>query len=92
MKNRFLEGQFDAVVIGAGHAGIEAALAAARTTGSAEERRAHLRQAEQLMLESQPVIPLYWSERTYLKSPAVSGWYPLLLDNHPLDAVKVNRK
>ena len=31
MNNRFLEGQFDAVVIGAGHAGCEAALALART-------------------------------------------------------------
>ena len=31
MKNRFLEGQFDAVIIGAGHAGCEAALALART-------------------------------------------------------------
>ncbi len=70
----------------------DAALAAARSTGSAEERRAHLREAERLMLEAQPVIPLYWSQRTYLKSPSVSGWYPLLLDNHPLDAVKVNKE
>ena len=31
MNNRFIEGQFDAVVIGAGHAGCEAALALART-------------------------------------------------------------
>ena len=31
MENRFVEGQFDAVVIGAGHAGCEAALALART-------------------------------------------------------------
>lgn len=31
MNNRFLEGKFDAVVIGAGHAGCEAALALART-------------------------------------------------------------
>ncbi|MBQ8196992.1 MAG: tRNA uridine-5-carboxymethylaminomethyl(34) synthesis enzyme MnmG [Clostridia bacterium] len=31
MKNSYLEGQFDAVVIGAGHAGAEAALALART-------------------------------------------------------------
>ena len=74
---------------GWGSAECDAALAAARASGSGGERRAHLRQAEQLMLDAQPVIPLYWSERTYLKSPAVSGWYPLLLDNHPLDAVKV---
>ena len=31
MTNSYLEGQFDAVVIGAGHAGAEAALALART-------------------------------------------------------------
>ena len=31
METRFIEGQFDAVVIGAGHAGCEAALALART-------------------------------------------------------------
>ena len=31
MQNRYIEGQFDAVVIGAGHAGCEAALALART-------------------------------------------------------------
>ena len=31
MQNRFVEGKFDAVVIGAGHAGCEAALALART-------------------------------------------------------------
>ena len=48
-----------------------------------------------LMLEAalgryQPVIPLYWSRRTYLKYPTVRGWHPLLLDNHPLDAVEVH--
>lgn len=74
---------------GWGSAACDAALAAARTSGNADERRAQLRLAEQLMLEAQPIIPLYWSERTYLKSPAVSGWHPLLLDNHPLDAVQV---
>ncbi len=74
---------------GWGSAACDAALIAARNSGSADERRAHLRRAEQLMLEAQPVIPLYWSERTYLKSPVVSGWHPLLLDNHPLDAVQV---
>ena len=64
-------------------------LSAARDSGDAGARRAHLLRAESIMLEAQPVIPLYWSERTYLKAPGVQGWYPLLLDNHPLDAVQV---
>lgn len=67
----------------------DAALAQARAATTAEVRRTGLRRAEEDMLEAQPVIPLYWSERTYLKSPGVSGWYPLILDNHPLDAVRV---
>ncbi len=65
----------------------DSALAAARQSAVIAERQAHLAQAERTMLAAQPVIPLYWSDRTYLKDPAVSGWYPLLLDNHPLDAV-----
>ncbi len=72
---------------GWGDAACDAALAAARQSATLEERQAKLAEAERAMLRGQPVIPLYWSERAYLKSPAVSGWYPLLLDNHPLDAV-----
>lgn len=68
----------------------DARLDAARSTGDAEERRAHLIAAEQEMLSAQPLIPLYHSERTYLKSMNVRGWYPLMLDNHPLDAVEIN--
>ncbi|MBQ3239960.1 MAG: peptide ABC transporter substrate-binding protein [Akkermansia sp.] len=75
---------------GWGNAACDAALEAARTAVSAETRREHLRRAEENMLSEQPIIPLYWSERTYLKSPAVSGWHPLILDNHPLDAVRVS--
>ena len=74
---------------GWGSLAFDKALNEARHAGTSEARLACLCQAEILMLEAQPVIPLYWSERTYLKSPAVEGWYPLLLDNHPLDAVQV---
>ncbi len=72
---------------GWGDPACDAALAAARKSATVEQRRACLAEAERCMLRGQPVIPLYWSERTYLKSPSVRGWYPLLLDNHPLDAV-----
>ncbi len=72
---------------GWGSAECDAALAAARKSPALAERQQHLAAAERSMLAGQPIIPLYWSDRTYLKTPSVSGWYPLLLDNHPLDAV-----
>ena len=74
---------------GWGSADCDAALESARRSGRADERRRYLRRAEEIMLQAQPIIPLYRSERTYLKSPMVSGWHPLILDNHPLDAVRV---
>ncbi len=75
---------------GWGNPACDAALAAARTSTTLAERRQQLALAELAVLEAQPIIPLYWSDRTYLKAPGVSGWYPLLLDNHPLDAVSPN--
>ncbi len=64
--------------------------AAAATTGDAELRRNSLQQAEQLMLSEYPVIPLYHSERTYLRTHRhIRGRQPRLLDNFPLDAVEV---
>ncbi len=75
---------------GWGNPEFDAALAAARATGDAAERRAHLQRAEELMLREYPVIPLYHSQRTYLRAARhVSGWQPRLLDNFPLDAVQV---
>ena len=68
----------------------DAQLAAATTTGSKEQRLQHLQQAEQLMLQEHPIIPLYYSERTYMRSSQhIRGWQPRLLDNFPLDAVEV---
>ena len=74
---------------GWGDARFDKSLDEARASWSADTRRAHLLFAESIMLEAQPIIPLYWSERTYLKDARVKGWYPLMLDNHPLDAVQV---
>ncbi len=70
----------------------DAALEEARQSRESRARFSCLRTAESAMLEGQPVIPLYWSERTYLKSSTLAGWYPLSLDNHPLDAVEVRQK
>ena len=74
---------------GWGSAEFDKALVNARESWSADARRAHLYRAENIMMLEQPIIPLYWSERTYLKDDRVQGWNPLLLDNHPLDAVQL---
>ncbi|RYD37767.1 MAG: peptide ABC transporter substrate-binding protein [Verrucomicrobiaceae bacterium] len=41
------------------------------------------RQAERILMEGQPVMPICWYSRNYLHHPSVKGWYPLLLDQHP---------
>lgn len=70
----------------------DAALDAANASSTTEERMRKLSEAEREMLRGCPVIPLYWSERTYLKSSFVAdGWHPLLLDQHPLDAVELRQ-
>ncbi len=75
---------------GWGSTDCDTALESARATGDADERRAHLQRAEELMLRDLPILPLYHSERTYLRSHRhVNGWQPRLLDNFPLDAVEV---
>jgi oligopeptide transport system substrate-binding protein len=51
--------------------------------GSPEERLRLLRQAETILLNELPVVPLYWYTRTYLLDPRVQGWHPTLLDNRP---------
>ncbi len=64
-------------------------LAAARRAESSAARLKALAEAEKVLLEEAPVAPLYQACRTYLKDPRVTGWHPLLLDMHPLDAVSV---
>ncbi|MCQ2370901.1 MAG: peptide ABC transporter substrate-binding protein [Akkermansia sp.] len=77
---------------GWGNAACDAALAEARAATSEDARTDALQRAESTMLQELPVIPLYWSSRTYLKSADVRGWVPRLLDDHPLDAVEVGRQ
>jgi len=48
-----------------------------------EARYEVLREAEKILLEEVPVLPIYWYTRVYLLHPDVRNWHPLLLDNHP---------
>lgn len=46
-----------------------------------QKRLALLYQAEEILMEELPIIPLYHYARNYRLSPDVKGWYPKLTDN-----------
>jgi oligopeptide transport system substrate-binding protein len=55
----------------------------AALTAEQGNRYALLREAEQILIEEAPVVPIYTYTRVTLISPAVKGWEPNLLDQHP---------
>ena len=61
----------------------DALIAKAKQTAGDRERFAILREAETLLLDEMPIMPIYYYVRNYLVSPMVVGWHPKLLDNHP---------
>jgi len=42
-----------------------------------------LRQAEAILLEEAPIVPLYTFTHVFAINPSVRGWHPTLLDHHP---------
>lgn len=46
-------------------------------------RYAKLKEAEGVLLDELPMLPVYWYTQKYLLDPAVKNWHPLLLDCHP---------
>jgi len=55
---------------------------AARTTDQ-QQRYELFQQAEEILMNEVPIIPIYTYAKNYLQSPAVKGWHPNLLDYHP---------
>ena len=64
--------------------------AAAKETRPAE-RMQLLHEAETLLLEEMPVIPLYYRVSKNLVRPYVHGFFPNLQDVHPLEAIWVDQ-
>ena len=50
-------------------------------------RKQFFQQAEAILLEEMPFIPIYFYVTRRLIDPAVQGWYPSLLENHPYQAI-----
>ncbi|MDO4550777.1 MAG: peptide ABC transporter substrate-binding protein [Planctomycetia bacterium] len=51
-----------------------------------------LQEAEQIMLNEVPIIPLYVNVSKQMVNPRVEGWYSNLLDMHPLKSIRVKKK
>ncbi|MGD1032313.1 MAG: peptide ABC transporter substrate-binding protein [Opitutaceae bacterium] len=70
--------------------GYDALLFAAERTPDAASRNERLREAEGLLLQSVPIIPIFFYTHVFLMQPSVQGWYPNLLDHHPYKYVRLN--
>ena len=69
----------------------DALIAEATREPDVEKRLSLLRDAEQIMLDEMPIIPIYVYSSKQMVSPRVSGWYGNLLDMHPLQYIRVER-
>jgi oligopeptide transport system substrate-binding protein len=68
----------------------DALLFAAERTPDAASRATLLRNAEGILLQAVPIIPIYFYTHVFLKQPSVQGWYPNLLDHHPYKYVRLS--
>ena len=60
----------------------DALLALANATIDQNDRYELLNQAEQLLIDEMPIIPIYTYVRQYQISNDVQGWYPNIIDTH----------
>jgi oligopeptide transport system substrate-binding protein len=64
---------------------------AANQTQDEEERFELLRQAETILIDEMPIIPIYTYVRQYQLSDDVKGWYPNYLDHHHPKYISLER-
>jgi len=65
------------------NADYDARMKAAHAEQDSSKRMELYREAEQVLINEQAIIPLYHYVTVYLKRPEVKGWSPNLLDWHP---------
>lgn len=63
----------------------------AALTENTSERFELFQQAEKILVEESPIIPIYTYTAKYLISPDVKGWHPNVLNEHPLKYVYLQR-
>jgi len=52
-----------------------------------KKRYNYFQQAEKILVDEVPIIPIYTYTRVFLIRPEVKGWYPNILDHHPYQNV-----
>ncbi len=67
-------------------------VAQANAEPDARRRMELLAQAEAVLLEDMPIIPIYSSVTSFLRKPYVQGWETNVLDRHPLKFVALTRR
>jgi oligopeptide transport system substrate-binding protein len=50
-----------------------------------------LHQAETILMDELPILPIYFRVSRNIVRPYVKGWYPNLLDLHPLDSIWIDQ-
>jgi oligopeptide transport system substrate-binding protein len=56
-----------------------------------QDRIRALQEAERLLLDEAPVLPLFTYVNRGMLSRRVKGWYPNILDQHPLKYIHLER-
>lgn len=61
----------------------------AAQTVDQSKRHELFQRAEAILIEEMPIIPIYFEVSAYLVDPAVKGWYPNILDQHPYQGIRL---
>ncbi len=65
---------------------------AAQREKDASKRMQYFHQAEQILMDQLPIIPIYFYVSTSMIRPYVKGFYPNIQDVHPLWAIWIDRE
>ena len=63
----------------------------AASSESLEQRNLYFNEAENILIDELPIIPIYTYTRVYMLHPDVKGWYPNILDTHPYQYLSLMR-
>ncbi|MCP3695158.1 MAG: peptide ABC transporter substrate-binding protein, partial [Planctomycetaceae bacterium] len=61
----------------------DALIRKAAVTQDPEARLELFQQAEEILMDEMPVLPIYIYTRVYALNPAVKNWHANVLDHHP---------